>query len=93
MPLLKSNRTENNGKLLRRPQRRQPEPLQQCLSPVSSPDNDIDEVDNQPQLTQRDAGAESHTQDAIVVCTVTNFCTLQTNFDNNGITFKCIVVC
>lgn len=63
VPLLKSNRTENNGKLLRRPQRRQPEPLQQCLSPVSSPEME----DRHNLLTQRDVGAESHTQDAIVV--------------------------
>lgn len=56
------NRTENNGRLLRRPQPAKLQPLQNCLSPVSSPD--LEEDPNSPH-SDPDLTAEEE-QDAVV---------------------------
>ena len=61
MPILTAHRTDNNGRLLRRPQPRKLQPLMKCLTPESSPEPDDEPPTDPDQLANEQL-------DAVVSC-------------------------
>lgn len=45
MPAVRGGGVDNNRRLLRKPQRRKPEPLRECISPPDTPPDELEADD------------------------------------------------